>query len=135
MKTQFFKVISCLSFVSLLFAFAAKSHAEQETVMVSINKSVPLSEAQSKAKELEQLDSSTGTCYFQAKLTQYIPYSSCENDSTCPYWGVALVDLSWQCNQSLPSLKAWMERVTNDISFTIYSNGQIGPFPIVSGGN
>lgn len=122
-----------LSISVLLFTFSAL--AGTETVIVSINKSVPLAEAEATALTLTQYDPSTGTCYFQSELNQYIPFNTCENDPDCPYWGVAIIDLSWECKASETKLKEWMDRVNLDSNFTIYSNGRVGPFPTVSGGN
>jgi hypothetical protein len=128
MKNAIFTLALALSFLAPA-AFASTGSA---TLIISVNKTVPLAEAETIAAKLEFHDPNMGTCYVDSHVNQYIPYTSCYNDSSCPYWGVALVDLKWTCD--LP-LKLWLEKIQGDRNYTIYSNGPIGPFPIVSGGN
>jgi hypothetical protein len=115
-----------------IIGMMSSAFADTKTIMISVNKSVPLSIAAKKASELEFRDPNNSTCYMQVQVSQYIPYSSCETDLLCPYWGVALVRLDWNCD--LP-LRLWLDRINSDKDYTIYYNGKIGPFPIVSGGN
>lgn len=116
----------------ILLPFMSTALAETKTVMISINKSVPLEEAEKMASELEYDVKSPNSCYMKAQITSYIPYPDCQKDLTCPYWSVVIMDLNWQCDESL---KTWLNRVLTSPHYTIYSNGPIGPFPIVSGGN
>jgi len=111
---------------------ADNSPAGSQTLIISVNKTVPLAEAEAYAQKLERVDPTTGTCYLQVRVTQYIPYPSCTDDASCPYWGVALTDLSWQCKEPL---KTWVDELSKNSNYTIYSNGRIGPLPVVSGGN
>jgi hypothetical protein len=124
------KTVSILVFG--IICLTSTAFADSQTVMISVNKSVPLVEAEAMAEKLEYRDPNMSMCYVQSHVEQYIPYPSCNNDATCPYWGVALVKLDWNCD--LP-LKSWIERIQSNNNYTIYSNGPIGPFPIVSGGN
>ncbi len=126
----------CLKFVMAvalgICGLAGPASADSQTLIISVNKTVPLEEAEAYARKIERVDPTTGTCYLQVHVTQYIPYPSCTDDTNCPYWGVALADLTWQCKQPL---KMWVDDMARDANYTIYSNGRIGPFPVVSGGN
>ncbi len=124
-----------LSSLIALAGFLPSAFADSDVMIISVNKSVALENAEAAARSLEHQDPSEGTCYFQSKLDQYIPYQSCETDSSCPYWGVAIVSVEWNCGLSNPALLNWLSGIKANPNFQIYDNGVVEPFPIISGGN
>jgi hypothetical protein len=126
MRKQFFVLLlGVVGFIPLAFA-------DSQMVMISVNKTVPFAAAELTASKLEATDSNDSACFVQSHVSQYIPYPSCYLDTTCPYWGVALVKVDWSCEAPL---KIWIQKIQANRAYTFYGNGQIGPFPVVSGGN
>lgn len=117
----------------LLLGFSQNSLAGSEVLIVSITKNVPLESAETVARALEFHDVSMGASGFiDARVTSYIPYDNCVQDSTCPYWSVALVELRWDDDTKY---EAYMAKLHANPDYLVYSNGRVGPLPVVSGGN
>jgi hypothetical protein len=99
--------------------------AGAETLIVSINHVVPPTDVQAYVDRLNRRDASMGTQYFQATVTQYIPYD--QTDLNTPYYGVALVELD---DHGSPSGKRaylqWLDQEQAAGVYTNYANPNIG---------
>lgn len=97
--------------------------ASEATLIVSIDSAVPASDVQAAVDALNRHDFSTGTCWVESKVQMYIPYTD------APYHGVALVDVTYECDERLASFVTYLN---NDERYTIWANSRIAPTPIVS---
>ncbi len=117
--------------IATLLAWSAQSFADQTILMVSIDKiGVSSKDVQNAIAKLNHKDPSMGTCYVDSTVTEYIDYS--KFDKAAPYYGVAIVDFKWQCDNHA---KGYLTKLVQSRKYTIWANSVIGPWPAVSGSN
>jgi hypothetical protein len=110
-----------LAVLSLISTVALAT--EETTLMVSIDRNVSQKEVQAAIDALNHRDLTTGTCWVESAVETYIPYTD------APYYGVALVKLTWQCDETAQD---YVNRLHADERYTVWANSRIEPFPVVS---
>ncbi len=104
--------------------------------MISIDKAGVKSKQIKKAvNALNFKDFSTGQCFVDSQVTDYIDYSDIPDEPgqpKIPYYGVAIVNIKWEC---LENLNTFLKKIDSSKKYTIYSNPTINPNPAVSGSN
>jgi len=115
-------------------------------LLISLNKTKRSYEIKNALKNLEKKDLSMGTCYLESRVSDYIEF-----DVQAPYYGVAIVSVSYKCNKNLEAYindistsvidyygdikNIQFPTVNADFLYKIYSNPKIDPKPSVSGSN
>lgn len=124
---------ACGSNTSSVMATAPTTPAKEvtEKLMISVQKAtVALVDVNKTVKLLEYHDASMGTCYAEAKVTNYMDYT--EFAPQAPYYGVAFVTLTYSCGANA---QVYLKRVSGDKRFQLWSNPHIAPLPIMGGSN
>ena len=118
--------------LTLSFGFATLTANADQTApfMISIDKlGTAAVDIQKNIEALNIRDTNTSQCYAESQVVDYIDF---QNLPDTPYYGVAIVDITWSCDESL---KALLERIESSEKYTIYSNPVIDVFPGISGNN
>lgn len=115
--------------VILTLILSSVAYGKNESLIITIEKTVSPYMIQRAVKDLEVHDYSYGQCYFYSKVESYIDSS---NDSQASYWGTAIVELEYECADERRN--QYIRSLLQDRRFKLWSNPNIGGFPSVSGG-
>jgi hypothetical protein len=122
--------------IACLLTISTTVLAGEGDFIISIDKAGVRSKDVKKAvKALNYTDFSTGLCFVESRVTDYIDYSKFVEDPTLPetpYHGVAIVHIKWEC---LENVNAFLKKIDDSPKYTLYSNPPVDPNPAVSGSN
>lgn len=121
-----------LSLIFTLFTLNTSFGAEVKSthLMVSVdNQIITMDQVEKAVSDLVIRDFNTSHCFAETDLVEYIPYDQVDGIS---YYGVAILELRWSCDQNANNL---LEMIISDKRYTIWANPSISGFPAFSGGN
>ena len=116
-----------LAFTLLLSSVAG--FAATEDLIVSIEKTIPVTQVNKAIKDLLVVDASMGQCYFQTSVSVTSDYTKKPNE---PYFAVVILRLEHNCAAARRT--SYLKKLMKDKRYKLWSNPVVGGMPSVSGG-
>ena len=116
-----------LAFTFLLSWLAC--FAATEDLIVSIEKTIPVTKVDKAIQDLLVIDASMGQCYFQTSVDVVSNYTKKSNQ---PYFVVVIVRMGHNC--AAHRRASYFKKLMKDKPYKLWSNSVVRGIPSVSGG-